>query len=134
MQKEERDSNSGIRDLLRKEHTFPFLHGARDFYNAPIKNNRALELFSGTGSVGFHLQKMGFKVTSLDISKVGDPTLIQDITQWNYKTYPPRYFRLIAAGVPCTEYSRAKTVGDRDLQHVDGIAKKTLENFEIFSA
>ena len=57
---------------------FPFLHGARDFYNTPIKNNRALDLFSGTGSVGLHLQKMGFEVTSLDISKVGDPTLVQD--------------------------------------------------------
>ena len=111
---------------------FPFLHGARDFYNTPIKNNRALDLFSGTGSVGFHLQKMGFDVTSLDISKVGDPTLVQDITKWDYTTYPPRYFRLIAAGVPCTEYSRAKTVGDRDLQHADGIALKTMEIIQYF--
>ena len=108
------------------EDYFPFLHGAKDFYNTPIKNNRALDLFSGTGSVGIHLQNMGFEVTSLDISKVGDPTLVQDITQWDYKTYPPRYFRLIAAGVPCTEYSRAKTVKDRDQQHADGIALKTL--------
>ena len=113
---------------------FPFLHGARDFYNTPIKNNRALDLFSGTGSVGFHLQKMGFEVTSLDISKVGDPTLVQDITKWDYRTYPPRYFRLIAAGVPCTEYSRAKTVGDRDLQHADGIALKNNGDYTIFSA
>ena len=111
---------------------FPFLHGARDFYNTPIKNNRALDLFSGTGSVGLHLQKMGFEVTSLDISKVGDPTLVQDITKWDYTTYPPRYFRLIAAGVPCTEYSRAKTVGDRDLQHADGIALKTMEIIQYF--
>ena len=97
---------------------FSFLHGARDFYNTPIKNNRALDLFSGTSSVGLHLQKMGFEVTSLDISKVGDPILVQDITKWDYTTYPPRYFRLIAAGVPCAENSRAKTVGDMDLQHL----------------
>ena len=64
---------------MEEEIYFPFLHGARDFYNTPIKKNRALDLFSGTGSVGFHLQKMGFEVTSLDISKVGDPTLVQDI-------------------------------------------------------
>ncbi len=83
VQAEERNPDSGIQNLLREEHTFPFLHGAKDFYNTPIKNNRALDLFSGTGSVGFHLQKMGFEVTSLDISKVGDPTLVQDITQWN---------------------------------------------------
>ncbi len=56
----EGDPDSGNQNLLREEHNFPFLHGAKDFYNAPIKNNKALDLFSGTGSVGFHLQKMGF--------------------------------------------------------------------------
>ncbi len=75
---------------------------------------------------------MGFEVSSLDISKVGDPTLIQDITKWDYKKYLPRYFRLIAAGLPCTEYSRAKTLGDRDLQHADGIALKTMEILKYF--
>ena len=30
---------------MEEEIYFPFLHGARDFYNTPIKNNRALDLF-----------------------------------------------------------------------------------------
>ena len=75
---------------------------------------------------------MGFQVISLDISKVGDPTLVQDIAQWDYTTYPPRYFRLIAAGIPCTEYSRAKTIGNRDLQQADEIALRTLEIIQYF--
>jgi hypothetical protein len=67
MQTEEKDPDSGIQNLLREEHTFLFLHGAKDFYNAP-----------------------------------------------------------------CTIYSTAKTVGDRDLQHADGIALKTFEILQYF--
>ncbi len=43
------------------EDIFPFLHGAREFYNALIKNNSAFDFFSGTGLVGYHLQRMGVK-------------------------------------------------------------------------
>ena len=53
----------------------------------------------------------GIEVTSLDISKVGDPTLVQDITKWDNITYLPRNIKLKAAGVPCTENSRAKKFG-----------------------
>ncbi len=37
VQTEERDPDSEIQNLLREEHTFPFLHGAKDFYMPPSK-------------------------------------------------------------------------------------------------
>ena len=82
--------------------------------------------------MGKHLKKMGFEVTSLDISKNGEPTMVQDILTWDYKNLPPSLFRLIAAGIPCTEYSRAKTVGERNLEWADQAARKTLEIIQYF--
>ena len=43
------------------------------------------------------------------------------------KSSPPGYFDIVAAGVPCQEYSVAKTVGQRNLKLADRIVKKTLE-------
>ena len=71
----------------------------------PVENGNALDLFSGTGSVGDRLKELGYNVISLDIDPKTNPTFPVDIMDWEYKEYPPGYFKVIAASVPCTEYS-----------------------------
>lgn len=70
---------------------------------------RALELFSGTGSVGATLQEAGFEVVSVDIcDKFHKPTHLADILKWDYTLYPPGYFELIWASPPCTSFSKTR--------------------------
>ena len=76
--------------------------------------------------------KQGFEVISLDISRTGTPTICEDILTWDYRQYPFNFFRLIAAGVPCTEYSTAKTIGTRALEHADHVVLRTMEIIEYF--
>jgi site-specific DNA-cytosine methylase len=97
------------------------------------EERRALDLFSGTGSVGDRLRELGYEVVSLDISPACRPTIVADILNWQFrKKYPPGYFEVIAASVPCTEYSQAKTVGERKYKLADKIVRRTVEIIEYF--
>ena len=70
---------------------------------------KALDLFSGTKSVGNKLRGMGYQVVSLDKNKRSKPDLPIDILEWDYrKDFAPGEFELVAASVPCNEYSPAK--------------------------
>jgi site-specific DNA-cytosine methylase len=91
-----------------------------------------LDLFSGKGSVGKCLEENGYQVVSLDVNPKFHPTHVTDILEWDYRKYPQGYFEVIAAGVPCTEYSLAKTIGGRDMQTADRLVEKTLEIVEYF--
>ena len=73
---------------------------------------KLLELFSGTRSIGTVAKKRGYDVVSLDLKNAD---INCDILQWNYKEYPTGYFDFIWSSPPCTEYSRAKTVGVRNI-------------------
>jgi len=88
------------------------------------------ELFSGTRSVGKVASNMGWHVVSLDRDLAAD--IQTDIMDWDYKTYPPGYFQFIWASPPCTEYSRAKTVGVRKLEEADRIVERTWEIIDYF--
>ena len=90
-----------------------------------------LELFSGTGSVGKVASAMGWEVISLDRDLAAN--IQTDIMEWDYKAYPSGYFHFIWASPPCTEYSRAKTVGIRKLDDADTIVKKTWEIIDYFN-
>ena len=118
-------------DMMHPTEKFPFLISKGSKFQSS-KSHRALDLFSGSGAVGRHLAQRGFAVTSLDILPSMKPNICVDILQWDYKSYPPHYFRVIAAGVPCNEYSRAKTVGVRDLDAADKIVWRTLEIINYF--
>ena len=103
--------------------------------NSPIITSkpRALDLFSGTGSVGARLRELGYEVTSLDADRRRKPDILVDILSWDYKDkYTPGYFHVIAAGVPCTEYSPAKTFGQRRLDYADRLVERTLEIIAYF--
>ena len=93
----------------------------------------ALDLFSGTGSVGERLRQLGFHVTSLDIDPKTNANIKTDIMTWDYvNQYPPGHFHVIAASVPCNEYSCAKTVGERKLRAADDLVTATLEIVDFF--
>lgn len=110
---------------------FPFLT-TNKLHIKSSKSNRALDIFSGTGAVGKYLSQRGFSVMSLVILPSMRPDICTDILKWNYREYPQHNFRVIAAGVPCNEYSRAKTVGVRDLDLADKIVLLTLEIINYF--
>ena len=111
---------------LPREETFP---DPRDPHPA---QKRLLDLFSGTGSVGTVFAENGYEVTSLDIERKFNPTLCGNVLEWNYQEYPRGYFSVIAAGVPCQEYSQAKTVGKRNMEAADQLVRKTLEIIAYF--
>jgi len=87
---------------------------------------RILELFSGTQSVSKPAKKMGCDVISLDMDFRTKPDRVADILRWDYKAYQPGQFDLIWASPPCTEFSVAKTVGERDLEKADSKGKQLL--------
>ena len=91
---------------------------------------KLLELFSGTGSVGKVAKNRGFDVVSLDLKNAD---INCDILQWDYKIYPMGYFDMIWSSPPCTEYSRAKTVGVRKIEEANRIVMKTIEIIEYFN-
>jgi len=49
------------------------------------EERRALDLFSGTGSVTKVLQKEGFHVTRIDMNSKFDADLRMDILDWDYR-------------------------------------------------
>ena len=86
---------------------------------------RVLELFSGTGSVGDVCKRLGCEVVSLDRDMEAD--IRTDIMDWDYRSYPPGSFDVIWSSPPCTECSRAKTIGVRKLDEANSIVRRTLE-------
>ena len=91
---------------------------------------RLLELFSGTQSVGKVAREMGFEVVCLDRDM--DADIKCDIMDWDYKVFEPGSFDVIWASPPCTEYSRAKTVGVRNLVMANAIVQRTIDIINYF--
>tara|TARA_R110000787_G_scaffold199605_6_gene310707 strand:+ start:3323 stop:3925 length:603 start_codon:yes stop_codon:yes gene_type:complete len=91
---------------------------------------RLLELFSGTGSVGNVCETLGWESISVDIELPA--THRCDIMVFDYKQYPKDYFDIIWASPPCTEYSKAKTRGIRNIDGANKIVLKTLEIINYF--
>ena len=90
-----------------------------------------LELFAGTGSVGSVFRDHGWEVVSLDRDMPAD--IRCDILDWDYlAAYPPNHFDFIWSSPPCTEYSRAKTVGIRKIEEANRIVSRTLEIINYF--
>ena len=67
----------------------------------------------------------------MDINKRSRPDFPIDVIQCEYwKDFAPEHFDLVAANVPCNEYSVANKVGVRDMESADKLVRKTLETIE----
>lgn len=91
-----------------------------------VRQKKALDLFTGTKSVANRLIDHGYDVVTLDVNKNCKPHIVADIMTWDYTEYPPGHFELIAASVPCNEYSCAKKTV-RDMESADQVVLRTLE-------
>ena len=87
---------------------------------------RALDLFTGTGSVKQVLEEEGWSVTTLDADPQWSADIVEDILEWDYRQVSPHRFDLITASPPCIEFSRAKTTKARDLDHADRVVQKVF--------
>jgi hypothetical protein len=92
---------------------------------------RVLELFSGTKSISKAL--VGNEIISVDILDTHKPSIVSDIMKWDYKIYPSGYFNVIWASPPCTQYSKAKTTGIRNIEEANKIVLRTIEIIEYFN-
>ena len=101
------------------------------------RNPRVLELCCGTKSASRAIKKIwpAAKIVTLDVDPRHSPTILADINEWNYKddVFPRKYFDIIWASPPCTEYSVAKTTGVRDLAGADQIVMSVRRIIEYFS-
>jgi site-specific DNA-cytosine methylase len=83
-----------------------------------------LDLFSGTASVSTAFRAAGWETTTLDRDLPAD--IQADIMTWDFEVCRPGHFDFVWASPPCTEYSRAKTTGTRDLATANEIVQRTL--------
>ena len=98
-----------------------------------VKGKRALDLFSGTGSVRRVLEEEGWEVVTLDASPKWGADIVEDILTWDYTVFPPNTFDLVAASPPCIEFSRALTTRSRRLGLADKLVCKVLEIVQYFN-
>ena len=87
---------------------------------------KVLELFSGTGSVGEPFKRNGHEVISVDIDGGFDADIVCNILIFDY-TKLPWIPDILWGSPPCTEYSRAKTRGRRNLELADSLVAKFIE-------
>ena len=51
---------------------------------------KALDLFTGTGSVANRLRDLGYEVTTLDVNPRVHADITENILHWNYCKYPTK--------------------------------------------
>ena len=91
---------------------------------------RILDLFSGTHSVSKAVLERyaDAQVVSLDNDPRHGATFVQDIFDFNYRSYEPGHFDYVHASPPCQQFSIARTTGPpRNLEQADAIVERTLE-------
>ena len=95
---------------------------------------RTLELFSGTQSFSKAVMRHSAdsSAVTVDILDKFSPTVVADILSWDYRVYPSGSFDVIWCSPPCTEYSKAKTQGIRNLVLADSLVAKCFEIIDYF--
>ena len=91
---------------------------------------RLLSLFDGTGSICKPFREGGWDISSLDVDGRFNCTIQEDILQWDYSQQPVP--DVIFSGVPCEQYSQAKTRGVRNYALADSLIKKQWEIIKHF--
>jgi site-specific DNA-cytosine methylase len=121
------------RPLLHHHQAIPTkVAGPLPLLCAKGKKGKTLDLFSGTQSVAQRLRFLGYEVITLDLDGRTDSTITADLLSWDYTVYPPGYFCVIAASVPCAEYSIAKTTAPREFVRADALVCRVLDIVEYF--
>lgn len=87
---------------------------------------RGVELFCGTKSFSRAAVHFGINFVTVDINKLTNPDICKDILNLSASELPQRPF-IVWASPPCTEYSKAKSRGARDIEGANLIVLKTLE-------
>ena len=95
---------------------------------------RVLVLFNGTGSVEKELLRIfpNADIVTVDMDPRSNATHQCSIESWIHPVsgginqYEPHYFDIIWASPPCTEYSKAKTIGVRNLAAADRTVQAAL--------
>jgi hypothetical protein len=95
---------------------------------------RALDLFSGTGSISSAFRRAGHECDSLDLCPLGNPTFCVNVLEWDFRALPPGHYDCIWASVPCENYSvaRSNAATPRDLALADSIVQRTIEIIDYF--
>ena len=95
---------------------------------------RALDIYSGTGSVAKAFRRAGHEVDSLDLDPRFAPTYCTNVLTWDYKALPRGHYDAIWASCPCEQYSIARSNArvPRDLALADELVTRTLEIIEWF--
>jgi len=93
---------------------------------------RVLDLFSGTQSLRRHIG-LEHHVTCVDNRPRSRPDICADIGTWDYTVLKPGQFDVVWTSPPCTEYSKAKTIGVRDIQGSNILVQRTLEIIKYLS-
>jgi site-specific DNA-cytosine methylase len=93
---------------------------------------RALDLFSGTGSVSKRLTELRYEVVSLDINRAGNPTICCSILDWKFKELPEGHFQLIAASPHAQNIPLPGPRHPEDLEGADKLVLLTLKIVEYF--
>ena len=73
------------------------------------------------------------KTTSVDIEEKYQPDIHVNINEWNYaEAFPVGHFDVVWASPDCSQYSKAHSVGERNMQKADELALKCLEIVQHF--
>ena len=87
---------------------------------------KALDLFSGTGSVAETLRRRGYLVVTVDNDPRRKADIQESILEWDVESmFRPGEFDIVAASPPCTEYSVALSTRQRRLDAADDLVSRT---------
>lgn len=85
-----------------------------------------IELFCGTKSFSKVAKNKGYNTFTIDIDKKFNPDLCINVLDLKAEQLP-KNIQYMWCSPPCTEYSKAKTRGVRDIEGANKIVLKTIE-------
>ena len=89
---------------------------------------KALDIFTGSGSVADALRKEGYEVFTLDIDPRSKANFTIKVLEWQVeKLFKPGFFHLVAASPPCTDYSSCMTRRPREMEKADLLVQRTID-------